>query len=220
MLLNKEYNDELKRAMNWLGEQDNTLFLGQAVCYAGTGCYDSLTEVPSNKKMEFPVAENFQIGVSTGQLLNAQLSSVGITADGSVSIPVFENPLSLALGTVDPGPDANVTGQQLTTTLNNNGVIIDIAVVAIPTGQLLSTSLDSVSIGLNTPVNVTGQNLTTAVSSVTVVLNTPVNVTGNNLTGATGQLYVTSWSPVDPGQSINYTGVNTGQSVNWTEVAA
>jgi hypothetical protein len=156
----------------------------------------------------------------TGQLLNAQLSSVGITADGSVSIPVFENPLSLALGTVDPGPDANVTGQQLTTTLNNNGVIVDIAVVAIPTGQLLSTSLDSVSIGLNTPVNVTGQNLTTAVSSVTVVLNTPVNVTGNNLTGATGQLYVTSWSPVDPGQSINYTGVNTGQSVNWTEVAA
>jgi len=40
------------------------------------------------------------------------------------------------------------------------------------------------------------------------------------LTGATGQLYVTAWAPVDPGQLINYTGVNTGQSVNWTEVAA
>jgi hypothetical protein len=40
------------------------------------------------------------------------------------------------------------------------------------------------------------------------------------LTGATGQLYVSSWAPVDPGQSINYTGVDTGQSVNWTEVAA
>lgn len=70
MSLNEEYNDELKRAMNWLAEQNDTIFLGQAVCYAGTGCYESLTEVPDHKKMEFPVAENFQIGVSTGLALN------------------------------------------------------------------------------------------------------------------------------------------------------
>lgn len=70
MATNKDYNNELKRTMNWLAEQDNTIFLGQAVCYAGTGCYESLTEVPANKKMEFPVAENFQIGVSTGLALN------------------------------------------------------------------------------------------------------------------------------------------------------
>lgn len=70
MATNKDYNDELKRTMNWLAEQDNIIFLGQAVCYAGTGCYESLTEVPANKKMEFPVAENFQIGVSTGLALN------------------------------------------------------------------------------------------------------------------------------------------------------
>ena len=56
--------------MNWLATQDRTIFLGQAVCYAGTGCYESLTEVPDNKKMEFPVAENYQIGVSTGLAIN------------------------------------------------------------------------------------------------------------------------------------------------------
>jgi pyruvate/2-oxoglutarate/acetoin dehydrogenase E1 component len=61
-----EYNKQLKLAMNWLGKQKKTIFLGQAVSYAGTGCYDSLTEVSSNKKIEFPVAENFQLGVSTG----------------------------------------------------------------------------------------------------------------------------------------------------------
>lgn len=66
----KAYNDELKNAMNWIASQDNTIILGQAVCYAGTGCYESLTEVPENKKMEFPVAENFQIGVSTGLAIN------------------------------------------------------------------------------------------------------------------------------------------------------
>ena len=41
----KLYNDELKRAMNWLSEQEGTIFLGQAVRYGGTGCYESLTEV-------------------------------------------------------------------------------------------------------------------------------------------------------------------------------
>ena len=66
----KAYNEELKNAMNWIASQDNTIILGQAVCYAGTGCYESLTEVPVNKKMEFPVAENFQIGVSTGLAIN------------------------------------------------------------------------------------------------------------------------------------------------------
>lgn len=63
---NQLYNQRLRESMNWLAEQDLTYFLGQAVCYAGTGCYESLVDIPEHKKMEFPVAENFQIGVSTG----------------------------------------------------------------------------------------------------------------------------------------------------------
>lgn len=64
------YNQKLKEAMNWIGAQDKVMILGQAVCYSGTGCYESITEVPKDKKMEFPVAENFQIGVSTGMAIN------------------------------------------------------------------------------------------------------------------------------------------------------
>jgi len=144
----------------------------------------------------------------TGQTLTPELNSVGITADGSVSIPVFENPLSLALGTVDPAPDAEVTGQQLTLTFNGS-VNIDIAVAVVITGQLLSTSLNSVSIDLNTPVSVTGQSLTLSLNSVVAKTDVIISVTGNSLTGTTGQLYVGAWTPV-----------NTGQSINWTEVAA
>ena len=70
MKTTQEYNNELKKAMNWLGAQDDVMILGQAVCYAGTGCYDSLTEVPTDKKIEFPVAENLQIGFSTGMAIN------------------------------------------------------------------------------------------------------------------------------------------------------
>ncbi len=40
-----KYFDELKRSMEWLGEKSNTLFLGQAVEYAGTGMTNTLKDV-------------------------------------------------------------------------------------------------------------------------------------------------------------------------------
>lgn len=70
LMSNQLYNLCLKQAMNWLADRPDTLFLGQAVCYAGTGCYESLVDVPADKKMEFPVAENFQIGTSIGLAMN------------------------------------------------------------------------------------------------------------------------------------------------------
>ena len=65
-----KYFDELKRAMTWLGEKDNTVFLGQAVQYPGTAMTNTLTEVPSQKLMEMPVNEDMQMGVSIGFGLN------------------------------------------------------------------------------------------------------------------------------------------------------
>ena len=62
----QHYNQCLKDAMLWLSQQPGTVFLGQAVRYGGTGCYESLTVVDDTRKIEFPIAENFQIGVSTG----------------------------------------------------------------------------------------------------------------------------------------------------------
>ena len=59
--------------MNWLAAQPDVMIFGQAVCYAGTGCYESLTEVPADKKMEFPVAENFQIGTAIGMAINGMV---------------------------------------------------------------------------------------------------------------------------------------------------
>jgi hypothetical protein len=141
------------------------------------------------------------------ELIHALESNIGVSAGGSVQIPVFENPLSLTLGTIDPAPDAEVTGQQLTTTLNS--VNLDIAVVAVLTGQQLTISLNSVTIDLNTPVNLTTNLATLSLNSVTTKLDVDVNVTGFGLTGSTGQLYVSAWA-----------AVNTGQSVIWTEVAA
>lgn len=61
-----KYQDEIKKSMKFLSEHPKTIFVGQAVVYPGTGLYESFSEVPKEKKYEFPVAENLQLGMCTG----------------------------------------------------------------------------------------------------------------------------------------------------------
>lgn len=65
-----DYGNELRRAMAWLGEKEDTIFLGQSVEYPGTGIFGTLGNVPLGKRREMPVAEDMQLGVSTGLALN------------------------------------------------------------------------------------------------------------------------------------------------------
>lgn len=57
-----------------LATHPDTIFIGQAVVYPGTGLYESLTEVPAEKKYEMPVAENLQMGISTGLALTGKIA--------------------------------------------------------------------------------------------------------------------------------------------------
>ncbi len=72
------YFDELKRSMNWLGSMPDTVFLGQAVEYAGTAMTNTLSEIDKDKLLEMPVAEDMQMGMTIGMALN-----------GSVPISIF-----------------------------------------------------------------------------------------------------------------------------------
>lgn len=60
------YFDELAFAMKWLGSKSNTVFMGQAVQYPGTAMYNTLKDVPEDKRIELPVAEEMQMGMSLG----------------------------------------------------------------------------------------------------------------------------------------------------------
>tara|TARA_R110000751_G_scaffold270576_2_gene370346 strand:+ start:1061 stop:1597 length:537 start_codon:yes stop_codon:yes gene_type:complete len=73
-----KYFDELKRAMDWLGQKEDTLFIGQAVEYAGTGMTNTLKDVDKGKLFEMPVNEDMQMGLTTG-----------IALDGAVPISLF-----------------------------------------------------------------------------------------------------------------------------------
>jgi len=70
---NMKYFDELKRSMDWLNEKSDTLFLGQAVEYAGTAMTNTLKDVNKNKLLEMPVNEDMQMGMTIGMALNGTI---------------------------------------------------------------------------------------------------------------------------------------------------
>ena len=83
-----KYFDELKKSMEWLGQKNDTIFLGQAVKFPGTAMTNTLHEVSSDKLLEMPVNEEMQVGMTLGLALN-----------GSVPISIFPRWNFLILGT-------------------------------------------------------------------------------------------------------------------------
>lgn len=72
------YNDKLVEAMKFLSEKEDTIFLGQGLQYGGIAISNSFKEIPQSKKMEMPVAENLQLGLS-----------IGLALEGYVPVSVF-----------------------------------------------------------------------------------------------------------------------------------
>ena len=64
-----KYKDELGRAMEWLAEQENTIFLGQSVSYSGNAIFNTVNTLTEEKRMEVPVFEEIQMGMSVGMAL-------------------------------------------------------------------------------------------------------------------------------------------------------
>ena len=63
------YRSELIKSMNYLGKKKNTIFLGQSVKFTGNAIYNTLTGVKEHKKLELPVFEEVQMGMSIGLAL-------------------------------------------------------------------------------------------------------------------------------------------------------
>ena len=72
------YFEELKKSMNFLASQKNTIFIGQAVEVPGTAMSNTLSDVPKKKLLELPVAEEMQMGMT-----------LGLAMDGNIPISIF-----------------------------------------------------------------------------------------------------------------------------------
>lgn len=73
-----KYFDEIKKSMDWLSQQPDTVFIGQAVAYPGTAMSNTLQDVDVDKLIEMPVNEDMQMGMTLGMALN-----------GTVPISIF-----------------------------------------------------------------------------------------------------------------------------------
>lgn len=65
-----KYKDELIRSMNYLASNQKTIFIGQSVSYSGNAIFNTLSDIPNSKKIETPVFEDVQMGMSLGMALN------------------------------------------------------------------------------------------------------------------------------------------------------
>ena len=67
------YLTRLTEAMTLLSLAPNTLFLGQAIKYPGTGMTQTFQNIPPDRLIELPVFENTQLGMCTGLSLAGYL---------------------------------------------------------------------------------------------------------------------------------------------------
>lgn len=68
-----KYFEELKRSMEYLAQDSRVVFLGQAVVDKGTGMTNTLQDVPLSQRIELPVAEEMQMGMSIGLALTGKI---------------------------------------------------------------------------------------------------------------------------------------------------
>lgn len=59
--------------MEYLAKDPRTVFMGQAVCEPGTAMYNTLKDIDLGKRVELPVAEEFQMGMSNGMAINGMI---------------------------------------------------------------------------------------------------------------------------------------------------
>ena len=85
-----KYFDELKRTMEWLATQPKTLFVGQTVAGPGTFMFSTLKDVSSEKTLEMPINESFQMQFT-----------IGLALAGYVPISVYPRQNFLLIATAD-----------------------------------------------------------------------------------------------------------------------
>ena len=67
---NMKYVEHLVESMEYLAKDPRTVFIGQSVAYSGNSIYNTLKTIPNDRKIETPVFEETQMGLSIGLALN------------------------------------------------------------------------------------------------------------------------------------------------------
>lgn len=68
-----KYIEEVNKGMEYLNSHSDTIFIGQAIEYKGTALTHQVREFDTSKKLELPVAEEFQAGFALGLALDGYI---------------------------------------------------------------------------------------------------------------------------------------------------
>ena len=68
-----KYFEELKKSMEYMAKSKKTIFIGQAVEVAGTAMSNTLKDINKKQRIELPVAEEMQMGMTIGLLMAGQI---------------------------------------------------------------------------------------------------------------------------------------------------
>ena len=72
------YKEEIIKAMSLLAKDDRVLFLGQTVGYSGSAIFDTLKQIPAEKRIELPIMEDAQLGMC-----------IGLSLEGYIPVSVY-----------------------------------------------------------------------------------------------------------------------------------
>ena len=67
------YLEEIKKSMKYISKNKKTIFIGQSVKYPGSSIFNSLKLVPKRKRIELPVFEDVQLGMTIGLALEGYI---------------------------------------------------------------------------------------------------------------------------------------------------
>ena len=80
------YQDTIKKSMEMLAQDERTVFIGYGTLYGNIG-YNTLTDIPEEKIIETPLAENLMMGLA-----------IGMSFEGYIPVVFFERHDFLMLG--------------------------------------------------------------------------------------------------------------------------
>ena len=61
-----DYFDKLTQSMDYLSNNPKTIFIGQSCVWDGHALFKTMKNVPQDQRIETPVFEDFQMGISNG----------------------------------------------------------------------------------------------------------------------------------------------------------
>jgi len=162
--------------------------------------------IPSGQELSFVIGTysvsadgNASIIAGPEKELETSVGATTVIANGTAVLSGVN--ATTAVGQADGVFTVLVSGNELESDTGTIGPITGTANVSATT-NLLTISDQPVDVSIDVTASVTGlTSLTTAVASVTVDLNTPVDVTSQQMSISVGNTGTIAWSNVDPGVS-------------------